>query len=163
MQNTRHLTDLIAVLKFPLYYPPRRFDWIANNIIQLKQNHSNKQNAYALLHLSNNGQPTFPDHFSLIIRIPQNLKFTVCLMLGQLYKKNLIHKPDGQSCCENLQNSKAVGVSFMALKAAKIMSNKLAINRSALTCHVHKSFTENNNLHRENQLSLVNQAALTNR
>lgn len=64
-------------------------------------------------------------------------------MLSQLNKKDLMHKHDGQSSSDNLQNNKAVGVSFMALKAAKIMSNYLAINRySALTCHIHKSFTE---------------------
>ena len=63
-------------------------------------------------------------------------------MLRQLNKKDLMHKHDGQSSSDNLQNNKAVGVSFMALKAAKIMSNYLAINRSALTCHIHKSFTE---------------------
>lgn len=63
-------------------------------------------------------------------------------MLKQLNQMELFHKLDGQICCKNLQNSKAVGVSFMALKGAKIMSNHLAINRSALTCHVHNSFTE---------------------
>lgn len=41
-----------------------------------------------------------------------------------------MHKRNGQSSCETLQNNEAVSASFMALKGAKIMFNDLTINRS---------------------------------